>query len=188
VTEQNSIMLKELSNKMQDTIKSCNKFLSSLRTGKASVFFLDPIRVDAYGSAMTINQIASVTTPNPKVLVIQVWDKELVPNVKKAILKSDLGLTPNVDGQILKLNIPSPSEERRKTLVKKANQYAVQAKMSVRNTRRYGIDLLKKQIKDKCISEDELKNYSQEIQKLTDNFISQISDMLEKKSKDIMNI
>ncbi len=162
--------------------------LSGLRTGRASTALLDPIKVEAYGSEMPINQVGSVSAPDAKTLLVQVWDKELVQSAEKAILNSGLGLTPNSEGQVIRLHIPNLSEERRKELVKKANEYTEQAKISVRNIRRGGIDAFKKQEKDKLISEDELKNYSQEIQKITDEFIAKIDGILSKKSKDIMSI
>jgi ribosome recycling factor len=181
-------ILDNLKEKMEGAISSLSNFLSGLRTGRASTALLDPIKVEAYGSEMPMNQVGSVSAPDAKTLLVQVWDKELVQSVEKAILNSGLGLTPNSEGQVIRLHIPNLSEERRKELVKKANEYAEQAKISVRNIRRGGIDAFKKQEKDKLISEDELKNYSQEIQKITDEFIVKIDGILSKKSKDIMSI
>jgi len=181
-------ILNNLKEKMEGAISSLSNSLSGLRTGRASTALLDPIKVEAYGSEMPINQVGSVSAPDAKTLLVQVWDKELVQSAEKAILNSGLGLTPNSEGQVIRLHIPNLSEERRKELVKKANEYTEQAKISVRNIRRGGIDAFKKQEKDKLISEDELKNYSQEIQKITDAFIAKIDGILSKKSKDIMSI
>ncbi|RST69975.1 ribosome recycling factor [Candidatus Aquarickettsia rohweri] len=181
-------ILNNLKEKMEGAISSLSNSLSGLRTGRASTALLDPIKVEAYGSEMPINQVGSVSAPDAKTLLVQVWDKELVQSAEKAILNSGLGLTPNSEGQVIRLHIPNLSEERRKELVKKANEYTEQAKISVRNIRRGGIDAFKKQEKDKLISEDELKNYSQEIQKITDEFIAKIDGILSKKSKDIMSI
>ncbi|MSO13892.1 ribosome recycling factor [Rickettsiales endosymbiont of Trichoplax sp. H2] len=181
-------ILDNLKEKMEGAISSLSNSLSGLRTGRASTALLDPIKVEAYGSEMPMNQVGSVSAPDAKTLLVQVWDKELVQSAEKAILNSGLGLTPNSEGQVIRLHIPNLSEERRKELVKKANEYTEQAKISVRNIRRGGIDAFKKQEKDKLISEDELKNYSQEIQKITDEFIAKIDGILSKKSKDIMSI
>ena len=181
-------ILNNLKEKMEGAISSLSNSLSGLRTGRASTALLDPIKVEAYGSEMPMNQVGSVSAPDAKTLLVQVWDKELVQSAEKAILNSGLGLTPNSEGQVIRLHIPNLSEERRKELVKKANEYTEQAKISVRNIRRGGIDAFKKQEKDKLISEDELKNYSQEIQKITDEFIAKIDGILSKKSKDIMSI
>ena len=181
-------VLGNLREKMEGSISSLNNSLSGLRIGRASAALLDPIKVEAYGSDMPMNQVASVSAPDAKTLLIQVWDKELVQSTEKAILNSGLGLTPNSEGQVIRLHIPNLSEERRKEIVKKANEYAEQAKISVRNIRRIGIDAFKKQEKDKQISEDELKNYSQKVQKITDEFIAKIDEIISKKSKDIMSI
>jgi ribosome recycling factor len=137
---------------------------------------------------MFLNQIGSISAPDTKTLSIQIWDKGLVSSAEKAILNSGLGLTPNTEGQVIRLHIPNLNEERRRELVKKAGEYSEQAKVAIRNIRRGGIDEFKKQEKDKLISEDEFKLYSQEIQKITDDFISKIDGILNVKSKDIMSI
>ena len=183
-----SEILKNLKNKMDGTISSLNHSLSGLRTGRASTALLDPIKVDAYGSDMFLNQIGSISAPDAKTLSIQIWDKGLVSSAEKAILNSGLGLTPNTEGQVIRLHIPNLNEERRRELVKKASEYSEQARVAIRNIRRGGIDEFKKQEKDKLISEDEFKLYSQEIQKITDDFISKIDGILNVKSKDIMSI
>ena len=177
-----------LKNKMESTIHSFNKTLNVLRTGKASASILDLIKINAYGSDIPLNQISNITTPDPKTLLIQIWDKELVLKAEKSIMDSGLSLRPNTEGQFIRLNIPSISEERRKDLVKKASEYSEQAKVSIRNIRRSNIDDLKQQEKDKLISEDELKLYSQKIQKTTNEFVQKIEIIFNSKSKEIMKI
>ena len=181
-------IISELKNKMEGSISSLKNLLSGLRTGRASTALLEPIKVDAYGSTMPISQVGSVTVLDARTLMIQVWDKELAPNVEKAILNSGLGLTPNTEGQVMRLFIPDLTEERRKGLVKKANAYGEQARIAIRNIRRGGLDIYKKQEKEKVISEDELKLYTNEIQKITDEYIGKIDSLLNSKSKDIMSI
>ena len=186
--EHNLGILKDTKNKMQRAINVLNSSLSSIRTGRANPSLLHPLKVSAYGNEVLINQIASISAPDAKTLVIQIWDKELIPSVQKAILNSGLGLTANTEGQVLRLNIPNLSEERRKQLVKKVGEYSEQGKISIRNIRRNSIDLFKKQEKDKCISKDELKDYLQEVQKITSEFTSRIDNILESKSRDVMSI
>ena len=181
-------IISELKNKMEGSISSLKNLLSGLRTGRASTALLEPIKVDAYGSTMPISQVGSVTVLDARTLMIQVWDKELAPNVEKAILNSGLGLTPNTEGQVMRLFIPDLTEERRRELVKKANAYGEQARIAIRNIRRGGLDIYKKQEKEKVISEDELKLYTNEIQKITDEYIGKIDSLLNSKSKDIMGI
>lgn len=186
--DKDSEILKNLKSKMESTVSSLNHSLSGLRTGRASTALLDPIKVNAYGSDMFLNQISSISAPDGKTLLIQIWDKYLVSSAEKAVLNSGLGITPNTEGQVIRLHIPNLSEERRKELVKKAGEYTECAKIAVRNIRRNCIDEFKKQEKDRLISEDEFKLYSQEIQKVTDTFISRIDVILNVKSKDIMSI
>ncbi len=186
--EQKLSIVKNLRDKMQGAINSLNHSLNSLRAGRANTTLLDPIKVDAYGRQTLINQIGSISAPDAKTLAIQIWDKELVSHVEKAILNSSLGLIPNTEGQILKLNLPNLSEKRRKELVKKASEYSEKTKISVRNLRRKGLDSFKKQEKDRVIAKDELKNYSQEVQKVTDEFIDIVDNILKNKSKEIMSI
>ncbi len=181
-------IISELKNKMEGSIGSLKNLLSGLRIGRASTALLEPIKVDAYGSTMPISQVGSVTVLDARTLMIQVWDKELAPNVEKAILNSGLGLTPNTEGQVMRLFIPNLTEERRGELVKKANTYGEQVRIAIRNIRRGGLDIYKKQEKEKVISEDELKLYIDKIQKITDEYIGKIDSLLNSKSKDIMGI
>lgn len=181
-----SEIIPELEKKMRGSIDSLKHALSGLRAGRVSTALLDPVKVEAYGDIMHINQVSSVTAPDAKTLMLQVWDKELIPSIEKAISNSGLGLTPNTEGQMIKLFIPSLTEERRKELVKKANTYAEQARIAIRNIRRSGLDTYKKYEKEKLISEDELKSYTGKIQDLTNDYIKTVDTLLSQKSKDIM--
>jgi ribosome recycling factor len=186
--DRESEILQELKKKMEGALASLKHSFSGLRTGRPSAALLEPVKVDAYGSSMPLSQVGSINVPDAKMLVIQVWDKGLVSSVEKAILNSGLGLTPNTDGQSIRLLIPELNEERRKDLVKKANEYSENARIAVRNIRRGGVDSYKKQEKEKLISEDELKSYTDEIQKITDSYIEKVDSSLAMKSKDIMSI
>jgi ribosome recycling factor len=186
--DKDSEILQDLKRKMDGAIKALKNSFSGLRAGRASTALLDPIKVNVYGQTMYINQVASVSVPDAKMLLVQVWDNNLVPIVEKAILNSGLGLTPNTAGEVIRLQLPDLSEERRKELVKKANDYSEQNKVSIRNIRRSALDLYKKQQKEGEISEDDLKSYSNEIQKITDSYIRKIDDMLISKSNDILII
>ena len=179
-------ILSELKKKMQGSINALKHSLSGLRTGRASTALLEPIKVDVYGNMTPISHISSITAPETKVLMVQVWDKELIPNVEKAIVNSQLGLTPNTEGQVIKLFIPDLTEERKKELVKKAHAYGEQAKIAIRNVRRKGLDNYKKHEKEKLISENELKSYTEKIQKITDEYVKEVDTLLTNKSKDIL--
>ena len=161
-------ILKNCISKMKKAFDVFSQDLSSLRTGRANVHMLDIIKVDVYGQSMPINQIATISTPEPRLLTIQVWDKNNVTLIDSTIKKSNLGINPQIDGQLLRIPIPSLTEERRYELKKIMGGLAEKAKISVRNIRREANDNLKKDFKDKKISEDELKNLEKKIQKLTD--------------------
>lgn len=178
----------ELKRRMDGALDVLRKEFAGLRTGRASVNLLDPVRVAAYGSEMPLNQVANVSVADPRLLTVQVWDKSLVKAVEKAIQTADLGLNPAVDGQLIRLPIPELSEERRQELAKLASKYAEQAKVAVRNVRRDGMDHLKKMEKDGMIGKDEHHKLSDQIQKLTDEMIEKISGMLETKQKEIMHV
>ncbi len=165
-----------------------NSDMASLRTGRANVAMLDIIRVDVYGQKMPINQLANISTPEPRLLTVQVWDLNNVQLIDSAIKKSNLGINPQIDGQILRIPIPSLTEERRKELKKIMGGLAEKAKVSIRNIRREANDSLKKSLKDKEISEDELKNSEKKIQNLTDKQITELEKKLEEKEKEIMTI
>ncbi|WPX96253.1 ribosome recycling factor [Candidatus Bandiella euplotis] len=186
--DRDSEILQELKKKMEGAVSSLKHLFGGLRTGRASAALLDSVKVEAYGSSMPIGQVGSVSVSDAKMIVVQVWDKGLVPAVEKAIMNSGLGLTPNTDGQLVRLPIPDLTQDRRKELVKKANEYSEQAKVSIRNIRRNGIDSYKKQEKEKLISEDELKAYIEEVQKITDSYIEKVDAGLEAKSRDILSI
>ena len=183
----------------EDTIKSCNSKmkktfdvfghdLASLRTGRANASMLDIIKVDVYGQKMSINQLATITTPEPRLLTVQVWDQNNVNLIDSAIKKSDLGINPQIDGQLLRIPIPSLNEERRNELKKIMGGLAEKAKVSVRNIRREANDKLKQDLKDKKIGEDECKKYEKKIQDLTDKQISELEKRLEEKEKEIMTV
>jgi len=172
----------------KSTLDVVKKEFSGLRTGRASVGLLDPIMVDAYGSQMPLNQVASVAAPEARMLTVQVWDKGQAKAVEKAIRESNLGLNPAVDGQLLRVPIPPLNEERREELKKVAGKYAEDGKIAVRNVRRDGNDQLKKMEKDGDISEDEGHQYHDEVQKMTDSLINQIDSVLSQKQEEIMQV
>jgi len=162
--------------------------LASLRTGRANATMLDIVKVDVYGQKMPINQLATVSTPDPRSINVQVWDQNNVSLIDAAIKKSNLGVNPQIDGQLLRIPIPSLNEERRAELKKIMGGLAEKAKISIRNIRREANDTLKKNLKDKEISEDELKNSEKKIQILTDKQIAEIEKKLDTKEKEIMTI
>ena len=180
--------INDLTIKMNKTISSFQKDLSTLRTGRANPSMLDLIRIDVYGQKMPINQLATVTIPEPRTISIQVWDKNNVKAVDSEIQKSNLGITPQVDGQTLRIHIPQLTEERRKELTKILKSLGEKAKISVRNIRRESNDNIKKLLKDKKISEDESKDYENQVQKTTDDNISKIEKILGDKEKEILTL
>ncbi|MFN9003326.1 MAG: ribosome recycling factor, partial [Alphaproteobacteria bacterium] len=161
---------------------------AGLRTGRASANLLDSIQVEAYGNMMPMNQVGTINVPEPRMITIQVWDKSMIKAVEKAITQANLGLNPASDGQLIRVPIPALSEERRKELSKIAGKYAEGAKVAIRNVRRDGMDALKQQEKDKKISEDEHRKQSDQIQKMTDDFVKKIDEALATKEKDIMSV
>ena len=165
-----------------------NQDLSSLKTGRANIHMLDIIKVDVYGQKMSINQLANISTPEPRLLTVQVWDQNNVSLIDAAIQKSNLGINPQIDGQLMRIPIPSLTEERRAELKKIMGGLAEKAKISIRNIRREANDSLKKDLKDKKIGEDELKNFEKKIQNSTDTQISELEKQLEEKEKEIMII
>ena len=181
-------VLKNCDVKMKKAFEVFTNDLSSLRTGRANVSMLDIIKVDVYGQSMSINQIATISTPEPRSLNVQVWDQNNVTLVDAAIKKSNLGVNPQIDGQLLRIPIPSLNEERRVELKKVMGGLAEKAKISIRNIRREANDTLKKNFKDKSISEDDLKKFEKKIQNLTDQQISELEKKLQEKEKEIMKI
>ncbi len=180
--------LAEIKRRMQGAIASLKHELNGLRTGRASAALLEPVMVLAYGQAMPINQVATVSVPESRALAVQVWDKGMVNAVDKAIRDANLGLSPTVEGQILRIRIPELNEQRRKELAKIAHKYAEESRVAVRHVRRDGMDILKKLVKDKAISEDDEKRHEAEVQKATDASIIEIDQALAGKEKEIMQV
>lgn len=178
----------DLKQRMSGAVEVLEKEFIGLRTGRASTNMLEPVTVEAYGSRMPLNQVASVSVPEPRLLTVQVWDSTQTKAVEKAIRDAGLGLNPQAEGSLIRVPIPELSTERRTELTKVAGKYAENARVSVRNVRRDGMDAVKKSEKDKLISEDEAKRQSDEIQKLTDEFIKKIDTMLAAKEVDIMKV
>ena len=181
-------VLKTCNTKMKKAFDIFNQDLSSLRTGRANVSMLDIIKVDVYGQNMSINQIATLTTPDSRTLNVQVWDANNVPLIASAIKKSSLGINPQIDGQLIRIPIPSLNEERRVELKKIMGTLAEKAKISVRNIRREANDIMKNNLKEKKTSEDEFKNYEKKIQNSTDLQIEELEKRLKEKEKEIMTI
>ena len=178
----------EMSEKMENAIEAFRKDLSKVRTGRASLSLLDGVKVDSYGALSPLNQVATLTTPESRMIVIQPWDPQVLPSIEKAILKSNLGLTPASDGKIIRISIPQLTEERRKELVKQVKKTCEDYRINIRNSRREAIDQLKKMKKDKEMSEDDLFKYQEEAQKETDSFIKTIDDALIQKEKEVMEV
>ena len=179
---------KTYNQKMDKTIEVLSKELTSLRTGRANAEMLDLVKVDVYGQAMPINQVASITTPEPRMINIQVWDANNVTLVDSAIKKSELGLNPQIDGQLIRLPVPDLSEERRVEIKKVIKSMGEKCKVSIRNIRREANDELKNLLKSKEISEDDEKKYEKIVQTFTDNHIKTIDQKVEIKEKEIMTI
>ncbi len=176
------------SSKMNKSIQSLRKDISTLRTGRANTNMLDTIKVDVYGQLMPIDQLATISVPEARLISIQVWDKTNVSIIESAIQKSELGINPQLDGQIIRLRIPDLTEERRKDLIKVLKNIGEKGKIAIRNIRREANEDLKKKLKDKIISEDDYKNFEKQIQKLTDNNIENIEKILSEKEKEIIQI
>ncbi len=176
------------SSKMDKSIQSFKKDISTLRTGRANTNMLDTIKVDVYGQLMPIDQIATISVPEARLISIQVWDKANIVLIESAIQKSELGINPQIDGQIIRLRIPDLTEERRKELIKVLKNMGEKSKIAIRNIRREANEELKKKLKDKNISEDENKKFEKNIQKLTDNNIENIEKILTDKEKEIIQI
>ena len=179
---------KNYSNKMDKSIQSLKKDISTLRTGRANVNMLDTIKIDVYGQLMPIEQLGTISVPEARLISIQVWDKSNTSLIESAIQKSELGINPQIDGQIIRLRIPDLTEERRKDLIKILKNMCEKSRVSIRNIRREANEELKKKQKDKTISEDQSKNYEKNIQKLTDNNIENIEKILSIKEKEIIQI
>jgi len=179
---------KDYSSKMDKSIISFKRDISTLRTGRANVNMLDIIKVDIFGQLMPINQLATITVPEARMISIQVWDKNNIALIESTIQKSDLGINPQIDGQIIRLRIPDLTEERRKDLIKILKNMGEKSKISIRNIRREANEELKKKLKEKIISEDDNKNYEKKIQNLTNTNIESIEKILSEKEKEISQI
>ena len=179
---------KNYSNKMDKSIQSLKKDISTLRTGRANVNMLDTIKIDVYGQLMPIEQLGTISVPEARLISIQVWDKSNISIIESAIQKSELGINPQIDGQIIRLRIPDLTEERRKDLIKILKNMGEKSRVSIRNIRREANEELKKKQKDKTISEDQIKIYEKNIQKLTDTNIENIEKILSIKEKEIIQI
>jgi ribosome recycling factor len=180
--------INDIEKRMKGALDNFKHNLAGLRTGRASAALVDNLRVEVYGSQMPLNQLASINVPEARMISISVWDKANVSAVEKAIQTSNLGLNPNTEGTVIRLNLPPLTEERRKELTKVANTNAEQGRVAVRNVRRDGNDQLKKDEKDGNISKDQLAGLTDKVQKLTDNYIGQIDKALSEKEKEIMTV
>ncbi|MFW5730559.1 MAG: ribosome recycling factor [Desulfonatronovibrionaceae bacterium] len=181
-------VLKDCTSKMEKAMASLEKELARLRTGRASTGLLDDIVVEYYGTMTPLNQLASISIPDSRTISIQPWDRNAFSGVEKAIMKSDLGLNPVNDGKVIRISIPPLTEERRKDLVKLAKKYSEEAKIAVRNIRRDANETLKKMKNSKELTEDEMHKGQDEVQKITDSFVSRADEILEQKEKEIMEI
>jgi ribosome recycling factor len=180
--------LVDLKRRMDGAFNAFKNDIASLRTGRASANILDPVTVEAYGSRMPLNQVANITVPEPRMLAVSVWDKSMVSAVERGIRESNLGLNPIIDGQNLRIPLPELNEERRKSLVKVAHDYAEKAKVAARHVRRDGMDGLKKAEKDGDISQDDSRVLADKIQKMTDEIIAEVDKALAEKQKEIMQV
>ena len=180
--------LNDLKRRMQASIATLKHEFGGLRTGRAAASLVEPVHVEAYGQSMPLNQVATISIPEPRMIAIQVWDNAMVIAVDKAIRAANLGLTPTVEGQILRVRMPELNEQRRKELVKVAHKYAEESRVAIRHIRRDGLDILKKQLKDKAIGEDDEKRHETEVQKATDSAIGEVDQALATKEKEIMQV
>jgi ribosome recycling factor len=178
----------DLQRRMSGAIANLRQELGGLRTGRASASLVEPVQVEAYGSMMPLNQVASVSVPEPRMLSIQVWDKSMVHAVEKAIVNSNLGLSPATEGQVIRLRLPELTQDRRKDLVKVAHKYTEAAKVAVRHVRRDGLDILKKMEKDAGLSKDDHERMADQVQKTTDQNIAEIDQLLAVKEKEILTV
>lgn len=181
-------VIEQAKDKMSKAIQALSRELATIRAGRANASLLDKVVVDYYGAPTPVNQLASISVPEARLLVIQPYDKSVVGEVEKAILKSDLGLTPTSDGSVIRITIPPLTEERRKELVKLVRKEAEEAKVAVRNVRRDANEDLKKLEKNGEFTEDDLRGYTEDVQKITDEHVKKIDDMAKKKEKEIMEV
>ncbi|MDF2763416.1 MAG: frr [Rhodospirillales bacterium] len=182
------IEVKDLSRRMDGAIEALKREFAGLRTGRASASLLEPIHVNAYGSDMPLNQVGTISVPEPRLITVQVWDRGLASAVDKAIREAGLGLNPRTEGQVVRVPIPELSQERRQELTKVAHKYAEQARVAVRNVRRDGMDMLKRKEKAHEISEDEHRSWAEKIQQMTDQHIKKVDELLAQKEKEILQV
>ncbi|HXG14854.1 MAG TPA: ribosome recycling factor [Calidithermus sp.] len=180
-------LLKDVETRMNGAIETLSREFAAVRTGRASVGLLDSVRVDYYGTPTPVNQLASVSAPDARTLVIQPWEQNQLKAIEKAILTSDLGLTPVNDGKVIRLTLPPLTEERRKQLAKHVHKLAEEARVAIRNVRREANDRLKAMARDKKVSEDEERRGHDQIQKTTDRFIARVEELLKKKEQEILS-
>lgn len=178
----------EFENRMEKTIEVFKQNLSEVRAGRANPAILNKITVEYYGTPTPINQVAGISVPEARLIVIQPWDGSVLKEIERAILASDIGITPNNDGKVIRLNFPELNEERRKELVKDIKKMGEEAKVAVRQVRRDGLDEFKKQQKDSLITEDELKQAEDQVQKLTDKYVEEIDKLTDAKEKEVMTL
>jgi ribosome recycling factor len=181
-------LVKDMEARMQAAVDMLAREFAGIRTGRANPALLDAIRVEAYGTPTPINQMASLSVPDPRTLLIQPWDPSQIPGIEKAILKSDLGLTPSNDGKVIRLVMPALTEERRKQLAKTVGKLAEDTRVAIRNVRREANDRLKAQAKDKTVSQDEERRGHDLIQKATDRFVAKVEELARKKEQEILAI
>lgn len=181
-------MFKDTEARMQKTITSLKTELATIRTGRANATLLDHVRVSYYGSEVPVNQVGNLSVPEPRMLVITPWEKNLIGDIEKAILKSDLGLTPTSDGEVVRIVLPELTEDRRKELVKQVKAAAEMSKVSIRNVRRDANDGVKLRVKDESLPEDEVKRLQDQVQKITDKYIAEIDEIVEHKEAEILTV
>ena len=181
-------LLTDLRRRMDGALEVLRKEFGGLRTGRASASLLEPITVAAYGGTLPLNQMANISVPEPRMITVQVWDRAMVKAVDKAIRESGLGLNPQTEGQVIRVPIPDLNEERRRELTRVSARYAEQARVSVRNVRRDGIDVLKRREKETDITQDQQRKLQQEVQHLTDDYIRRIDEALEQKDREILQV
>jgi ribosome recycling factor len=186
--QMSDVDLDDIQRRMEGSLNSLRTEFMGLRAGRASTGMLEPLMVEAYGSKMPITQVGNISAPEPRLLTVTVWDASLTASVEKAIRESDLGLNPMAEGTLIRVPIPDLSEERRRDMVKVAGRYAEAARVSVRNVRRDGIESARKMEKDSLISEDERRDFENDIQKLTDDHVKMIDDALANKEKEITQV
>jgi ribosome recycling factor len=182
------VLLNDLRRRMDGALEVLRKEFGGLRTGRASASLLEPITVPAYGGTSPLNQVANISVPEPRMITVQVWDRAVVKAVDKAIRESGLGLNPQTEGQVIRVPIPDLNEERRRELTRVSARYAEQARVSVRNVRRDGIDVLKRREKETDITQDQQRKLQQEVQHLTDDYIRRVDEALEQKDREILQV